>query len=590
MFPSQKPRLFWGAVWTLNVLLLWSCSPSTEPVRITKGPYLQNVTQDGITVMWETTRATRGSVRYGVGNGLEDEAVERRRSRIHEVRLGGLLPGTEYSYRITFGGGTSDPRTFTTAVPDGSPFRFASYGDNKDGPMNHERVANAILAVNPAFVIHNGDLVNTGYVAKQWDLLFFGPARRLMHSVPLYPVLGNHEYHARLYFDSFSLPGNERWYSFDFGNSHFVVLDSDVDELTEGGEQLEWLEDDLGESTAAWKFVNFHHPLFSSSRDYHSSDRLLRKNVLHPIFERHGVDMVFAGHDHNYERTRPIGSPGGHAVSYVVAGNGGTPMHWAATREWTVHSQRVFGFVTVDLDGARAHLLARDTHGNVIDALAIDKADEAAYSAYLGSALDFDAIEDPVIAAAHWAAGDELFDDDEYEAALAELMAAYEADGTTIRAVAEIAECLLKLGRPEEAIEWALEGIEILPQFPDTYEVLVAAYHELGDDQAAFEWAGRWMQVDPDSPDACEAMAEIHADHGDVEAAVDDMHRAISILPSDVELHFGLGQLYEQLGERESAFLAYARGLYWFMEKDGQDREDVEEYEMIRDRVLAWTD
>jgi tetratricopeptide (TPR) repeat protein len=410
-----------------------------------------------------------------------------------------------------------------------------------------------------------------------------------MHSVPLYPVLGNHEHHARLYFDYFSLPGNESWYSFNFGNAHFVVLDSDVDQLSDGGEQLAWLEDDLAASAATWKFVNFHHPPFSAGGAYHASDRLVRKNILHPIFERHGVDMVICGHDHNYERTKPIGTNrSGHAVTYVVAGNGGTPMRWAGTREWTVHVQRVFGFVTVDIDGAQAHLQAHDTHGNVIDQLLIDKVDEVSYAAYLESALDFYAIEDPVIATDHYEEGDDLFDEDLYEEALVEFIAAHEADPTCIEAVGGIADSLIELERFDEAIEWALRGLEILPQFPNTYETLVEAHRGLGDHEAALEWARRWLEVGPDSPDACEAMAEIHADRGDLDAAVDEMQRAISILPSDAELHFGLGALYERLGERESAFLSYARGLYWFTEEDGQDREDIEEYEKTRDRVLAW--
>jgi 3',5'-cyclic AMP phosphodiesterase CpdA len=590
MVSFKKPSVLVGATWTLALLILFSCSTNTEPIRITKGPYLQDVTRDGITVMWETSHPTSGSVFWGIGGELANEATTRLESKIHEIRLTGLRVRAEYDYRVRSDGVLSDVHSFTTAVEAGAPFRFAFYGDNKNGPINHERVANAIVETRPAFVIHNGDLVDSGSVAKQWDQLFFRPARRLMHSVPLYPVLGNHEKNARIYFDSFSLPGNERWYSFDFGNAHFVVLDSDVDELTEDGEQLEWLEQDLEASTAAWKFVNFHHPPFSASRDYHSSERLLRKNVLHPIFEPHGVDMVFSGHDHNYERTRPIGSPGGHAVTYVVAGNGGTPMHRAATREWTAFSQRVFGFVTVDIDGARAHLRGLDDHGAVIDELVVDKSDESSYAAYLGSALDFGAIDDPVEAARLWDSGDDLFDDDDYEAALPVLMAAYEADPTTIRAVAEIAVCLIELGRVDEAIEWAIRGTEILSQCPEPYEALVKAFRTVGNSTEALDWALRWAAIEPDTPDAREAMAKIHADRGDLEKAIEEMRRAVAILPSDAELHFDLGRLYERAGDAENALVSVVRGLYWFMDEDEEDRKDAELHRRALDRALARVD
>jgi 3',5'-cyclic AMP phosphodiesterase CpdA len=581
------------AAFSFGLSVLCSCTPGTGPslpesARITKGPYLQNVTQDGITVMWETSQPTLGSVLYGFGGELVNEAAKEVVARLHEIRLTALSPATEYSYRVLADGVSSATYTFTTAMPPGSEFRFAFYGDNKDGPINHERVANAILASDPNFAIHNGDLVNTGWVAKQWDRLFFGPASRLMHSVTLFPVLGNHEKNAQLYFDYFSLPGNERWYSFDFGNAHFVVLDSDVQELAEGGQQLRWLEDDLATNDADWTFVNFHHPPFSASRDYHSTERLRRKAVLHPIFERHRVDMVFSGHDHDYERTRPIGTrANGHAITYVVAGNGGTPMHWAATREWTAYSERVFGFVTVDVDGPRAVLQAHNDSGTVLDELVVDKSDGTSYASYLESAVEFDGILDPVVAAAHYAAGDDLLDDAAYEAALAEFMAAVEADPTTIRAIAGIAECLLELGQPEEAVEWARRGVEILPQCPEPYEVLVAAHHALGNDGAALEWGTIWADIEPDTPDAHEAMAAIHADRGELAAAIAELERAVAILPSDASLQFELAALYEQTGQTEQALLATVRGVYWFTQEEDQDEEEIQKYVDGRQRVLA---
>ncbi len=593
---SRAPISIPLAACTLGLAALVSCSPDTgpslpEPARITKGPYLQNVTQDGITVMWETSQPTLGSVLYGAGDDLTNEAATEVVARLHEVRLTALSPATKYDYKVIADGASSAVHSFTTAVPQGSGFRFSFYGDNKDGPMNHERVANAILATAPNFAIHNGDLVNTGWVRKQWDRLFFGPARRLMHSVTLFTVLGNHEKNAQLYFDYFSLPGNERWYSFDFGNAHFVVLDSDVNELKEGGEQLRWLEDDLQNNDAAWTFVNLHHPLFSASRDYHETERLHRKNTLHPIFERHEVDMVFSGHDHNYERTVPIGThASGRAITYIVAGNGGTPMHWAAVRDWTAYSRRVFGFVTVDVDGSRVVLEAHDSNGTVFDVLLVDKSEEASYKNYLASALEFDTIQDPVAAAAHYAAGDELLDDEQYEAAMAEFTIAVGADSTTIRAVAGIARCLLELGRPEEAIEWGRRGVDILPQCPEPYEVLVDAYHTLGDDSAALEWGEIWAAVEPDTPDAHETMAEIHLDRGDLEAAISQLELAVEILPSDAELQFDLATLYERTGATEKALVATVRGLYWFTEEEDQDGGEIEKYVKGKRRVLASLD
>jgi tetratricopeptide (TPR) repeat protein len=542
--------------------------------------------------MWETSRPVTGSVLYGLGGELANEVATESGARIHEVHLTGLSAATDYSYQVTFDGGSSDVHTFTTAVADGSSFRFATYGDNKDGPMNHKRVADAVLAKQPAFVLHNGDLVSRGYIAKQWGLLFFGPARRLIHSVPLYPVLGNHEEHARLFFDYFSLPGSEAWYSFDFGNAHFVVLDSpNEDQMVIDSEQIRWLQDDLANSTATWKFVNFHHPIFSSGGFYHASYRLELKNLLHPIFERHGVDFVFSGHDHNYERMRPIGSGNSrHKVTYVVAGNGGTPLRWVGAREWTVHSQRVFGFVTVDIDGTRLHLQSHTPDGEVIDELMLDKADEASYGEYLAGGLDFDAIDDPADATDHYESGDDLYDEDLFVGALIEFLVAYETDPTCIEAVGGIADTLLELGRTGEAIEWALTGIDILPQFTGNYEVLVEAHHDLGDDETAFEWASRWQEIAPDSTSPQEAMAEIYEDRGELGAAIEALVRALEILPSDAEIHFNLGRLLEKNGDLETALVSYVRGLYWFMDEKDPEDDDYQEYLEIRHKVQAATE
>ena len=91
--------------------------------------------------------------------------------------------------------------------------------------------------------------------------------------------------------------------------------------------QVKWLIEDLQASTATWKFVSHHHPPFTSGGNYYTKRRIELKNLLPPIFEKYGVDIAFHGHDHDYERTVPIVSEQGvRPVTYVVTGNGGTPL------------------------------------------------------------------------------------------------------------------------------------------------------------------------------------------------------------------------------------------------------------------------
>ena len=112
----------------------------------------------------------------------------------HKFDLTGLDIECKYYYRITNDENISSPiYTFHTAIKKDTPFSFIAYGDNKNGPFNHEKIANLVLKERPNFVVHNGDLVDRGGALKQWDRLFFTPTRNLIREIPLFPVIGNHE-------------------------------------------------------------------------------------------------------------------------------------------------------------------------------------------------------------------------------------------------------------------------------------------------------------------------------------------------------------------------------------------------------------
>jgi hypothetical protein len=125
-----------------------------------------------------------------------------------------------------------------------------------------------------------------------------------------WPCLGNHDVRTSTggpWRDAFWTPANnasqsENYYSFDYGNAHVVVLNSNAS-TSPGSAQYKFLDEDLAASTARWKFVAFHHTIYSSGR--HTSDKLRQKNLA-PLFDKHAVDVVFMGHDHDYERTKPL--------------------------------------------------------------------------------------------------------------------------------------------------------------------------------------------------------------------------------------------------------------------------------------------
>jgi len=561
------PRMLVVSFVPIVIITLSVCSRVSDTSVIIKGPYLQDLRADGITIMWETKNPATGKVVFGKSRSLGNEVFETDLTTIHEIMLDELNVETEYYYQVISNSTKSKVYTFKTAVERDSPFTFAVYGDNKNGPHNHKRIADLIFSKRPGFAIHCGDMVNRGYIYKQWEKFFFTPAREMMREIPLFPLLGNHEEHAQLYYDFFSLPNNAQWYSFNYGNAHFVILDSDTKELEKDGDQISWLIEDLENNTAEWTFVSFHHPPFTAGGNYYRKSRIYRKNLLYPILEKYGVDIVFNGHDHNYERTFPIVTRNGKKpVTYIVCGNGGTPMRYVGKRKWTLYSERVFGFVLVNIDGERICLESIDIDDEVIDELNLDKGDPQSTAAYRENSIFYEDIIDPIEAINYYSAGDDLLDEENYEEAIVEFKKAYNVDTTCVEALAGIAECYYEMQEFNKAVHYAKQGIQKMYNYPDSYEVLIDVYMEKKEWNTAMDWAQKWLQIEPDSPDANEVMSEIYAEQEKYNLAIEEMKKALEIQPAGAGLYFQLGQLYEKVGDNNSALRAYQKGLDWFMD------------------------
>jgi len=156
----------------------------------------------------------------------------------------------------------------------------------------------------------------------------------LIRHVPFYPVLGNHEVNARNYYDYMSLPDPEYYYSFQYGNAEFFMLDTNKN-VGPDSQQYQWLDRALRKSKATWKIVCHHHPCFSSDEnDYgdlwktnQSTRGDLRVRKLTTLYDKHKVDIVWCGHIHSYERTWCIRDGSvvktGAGPMYLVTGGGG---------------------------------------------------------------------------------------------------------------------------------------------------------------------------------------------------------------------------------------------------------------------------
>ncbi|MEE9616157.1 MAG: metallophosphoesterase family protein [Anaerolineae bacterium] len=336
----------------------------TPDVAIVRGPYLQSVTTSTIIVAWETDLPSHGAVAYGETEEYGASVADATTGTRHAVTLTGLAPYTTYHYRVESSGVPLSEDGYetifrTAADPDQDSFTFVAFGDTRTQHQFHQAVVERIVEAQPDFVLHTGDLVAMGSASPHWET-FFEIEWELMARVPLFPALGNHEVNHSRYFDLFYLPGNERWYTFDYGNARFVCLQVDgIADFGPGSEQHTWLEETLAANTQPWLFVYFHIPPYSSVQD--NFEHYVRQ-TLTPLFERYGVDVVFNGHRHNYERSEVNG------VTYVVTGGGGAPLYAMQEREPAqVAFALAYHFVLLEINGQRLEATVISSTGEVLD-------------------------------------------------------------------------------------------------------------------------------------------------------------------------------------------------------------------------------
>jgi predicted phosphodiesterase len=194
--------------------------------------------------------------------------------------------------------------------------RFAVIGDSGTGEKKQYEVAQQMARYHETvafdFVIMLGDNMYGGKSPADFKKKFEDPYGPLLSAgVKFHASLGNHDDPDERFYKPFNMDG-KRYYSFKSGNVEFFALDSNYMDP----DQLNWLQKELQDSTSTWKICYFHHPLYSAGK-FHGPDMDLRK-LLEPIFEKNGVNVVFFGHEHLYERVQPQ-----HGIYYFVLGNSG---------------------------------------------------------------------------------------------------------------------------------------------------------------------------------------------------------------------------------------------------------------------------
>ena len=335
---------------------------------IIRGPYLQHVTKNTIRILWQTNRPSNSIVRFGLEETLGYYQCGLEPTTFHEAELFLLSPETVYHYQVRSDGAQSNISTFATAPEADSPFTFVVYGDNRTRPVDHQKVVDGIEDQLPDLVINVGDVVTDGWDQEQYDTEFFDQVGDLMSRVPLYVSTGNHESESPFHYRYFSFPGREHWYSFDYGDARYIVLNSN---RLHGpaSKQYKWFKAELDRAQAdevSWLFVFTHHPAYSEgSLNYTDGDNI--KAHLLPLMESYGVDIFFNGHTHDYERGELNG------VVHLLTGGGGAGLSsWAKDVEHVTVYKSCHHFVMVDINGTTAQVTAIDKTGAEIDSFLLE--------------------------------------------------------------------------------------------------------------------------------------------------------------------------------------------------------------------------
>jgi acid phosphatase type 7 len=395
---------------------------------------LQLGTPNSVVMRWRTDVANNSRVRAGASPATLTQTFDNPAvTTEHEVLLTGLTPDTLYYYSLgstatNLAGGNTN-YYFITSPPAGAPapIRVWVLGDPGTRTASQRAVRDAFYQANQGrytdlWLMLGDNAYQSGTDAEYQGAVFDMYPQTLRTSV-LWPTLGNHDTGGSTsfvdtypYFQMFTLPrnaeagglasGTEHYYSFDFGNVHFICLDSQTANRSKNGPMADWTTADIAATTAEWIIAFWHHPPYSKGSHNSDTDPQLvemRRNFL-PILEAGGVDLVLSGHSHSYERSflidghygtsgtlkpsmikdggsgrdpnpyeKPPGNGGRHGTVYTVAGSSGQISGGPLNHPAMYISLNVLGSLVIDVVTNHMDVSFIDNTGAVRDTFAVQK-------------------------------------------------------------------------------------------------------------------------------------------------------------------------------------------------------------------------
>ncbi|MBK8975811.1 MAG: metallophosphoesterase [Planctomycetes bacterium] len=371
-------------------------SPLLSPLPLATGPFVQAVTADAAVVRCVTAAAEARGLVVRTGDEVVQRVAAGEARTEHRFPLRGLSPATRYDYELVDAAGQRLDRGSFRTMPDrdDASVRFAVLGDSGDqpfwidlqrSPLVHalsdsvlpqtawavRRVGEQLAALAPDFWLHTGDVVYPKGVLPLYRTGFFEPFREVLREAPCLAVPGNHDVLLAdgsaydFVFEPAGRVGAGRSWSQRIGPVRLVGLDLNAP-LTADSPQLTVLRD-AAAAGEPWLMVASHYPIATVYRDAPRPDLV---ELFLPLCRELGVDVVFAGHDHLYQR---FGAADGAGPIEVGTGGGGKDLYEIRQRpDGLAAAQVAHHACVVDVRGVRLTLEARDIDGGLIDRFELD--------------------------------------------------------------------------------------------------------------------------------------------------------------------------------------------------------------------------
>jgi hypothetical protein len=257
---------------------------------------------------------------------------------------------------------TNAPLKLTLPVKDGS-VRFLAIGDTGTGTDKQQQLADLMFQYRKVypyeFVLMMGDNMYGGESPQDFKLKFENIYKKLLDDkIKFYATLGNHDESNQRFYELFNMNGEE-YYAFKKDNVSFYSLNSNYMDKR----QIKWIEEQMAKDTNKWKIVYFHHPPYSSGGKHGSAEEL--RKVVEPIFLKYGVNVVFAGHEHFYERIKPQ-----KGIYYFITGAGGK-LRSGDVRKGSPLTEKAFdkdmSFMLLEVAGDEMHFQVISRTGETVD-------------------------------------------------------------------------------------------------------------------------------------------------------------------------------------------------------------------------------